>query len=129
MKFFIFAVLLIYSLELQENRRDDCFGILIDRSEFDLHVERINGLYETGKIHKLKDFILSVRIHNTISMNSLNLEALKYNSFDENFVNRYLDQTIKVLGAKVSKGLGFYSKKYDIFIGGPKHRNSYFCFK
>jgi len=104
-----------------------CAGILVAKSEFDKSVDELNKLYTNNASLKRSDYILSVRIYNTIAMNNLINANSEYKTFYEFFSRKYLGQTARALHAKMAKGFCFYSKKYDLFIGGEPHANSIFC--
>lgn len=114
-----------------ETWAQECIGIAIDKAEFDKAVDRINELYEKGDISKVEDFLLSARLYNTLGKNSLVHQDKRYESLRQQFEQKYLRKIVKKLDATISVGMGFYSKKYDIYIGGAQlpHKNSMFCIR
>jgi hypothetical protein len=106
-----------------------CTGIPINTEEFNNSVRKINNLYSSQKIENTEDYILSVRIANTLVIRGLLEESEEYKFFYENFTEKFLMQTVNALGAKLSKGMSYYSRKYDLNIGGEAHSNSIFCLK
>jgi hypothetical protein len=63
-----------------------------------------------------------VKIVNTIELNYLE-DDLSI-SFKHKFYSYFFKLSIKKLNAMEYKGGYYYSKSYDIFIGGPPHENS-----
>lgn len=104
----------------------ECTGIVISKKKFDRLVEHLNSLYEKGGITKKDDYVLSVRVYNTIVTDELK-DKEQYLLFYNNF-NTYFEQTVKFLEAEVSHGMGLYSKKYNVHIGGAQqYAGSVFC--
>jgi hypothetical protein len=106
---------------------EQCAGIVINAADFEKSIDYINDLCVSKKRLSKKDLILSVRVYNTLTMNSMIGTKEKYKLFYNLFSRDYLEQTVKGLGASLSKGMGFYSKRYDIHIGGEPHAKSIFC--
>lgn len=53
-----------------------------------------------------------------------------YRRFDSCFKIHFIEKTINLLNAKLTTGLGYYSKKYDILLGGTlNNRNSLYYIK
>jgi hypothetical protein len=102
-------------------------GIKILVKDFDLKVYESIKLLELNDTVNLniQDIILWVRIYNTISFNQKSGEKLEYMNFVQLF-NLNKNCVIQKLSAKISKGMGFYSKKYNIYLGGIPHYNSQF---
>lgn len=60
-----------------------------------------------------------VRISNTISINSLWEKDNIFLIYKDSLLNSYLDNMTDTLDVKaINRGLGYYSKKYNIDIGG-----------
>lgn len=104
----------------------DSVGIKISQSEFDRKVEY--GLSELSSTNEIviDDYILLVRIYNTIEVNTMQDKKENYEKFIKLFVPVHIEKAEKKLEATVTKGMAYYSKKYDIYIGGRPHNNSMF---
>jgi hypothetical protein len=105
----------------------ECVGIHIKKTDFDMSVDKINVLYSDNKMSAKDDFILSVRIYNTLVMNYMTDSDDRYKIFYDFFSRQYLEKTLTELDASLSRGMAFYSKKYNIYIGGKRDANSMFC--
>jgi hypothetical protein len=103
-------------------------GFLLNIASFEKSVDRLNELYSTNTIRSKKDYILSVRIYNTLTMNHMVEENEKYRLFCDNF-SKKLEGAVKALKASISKGMGYYSKKYNLYFGGHPDKNSMFCLR
>jgi hypothetical protein len=124
---FLFNVVLFLSSLVYPVPQPGCVGIPLSQVEFNNSVDRINELYSSGNISLKRDFILSVRIYNTITLDRMINENERYKLFYDNFTTEYFPKTVEKLKASLSKGMTFYSKKYDLYIGGQRHANSAFC--
>jgi hypothetical protein len=120
--------LLVCFFDFSAVNTTECVGIPIEFSEFDKSVDRLNSLYTTNRIRSKEDYILSVRIYNTLTMNRMLEEKQQYKLFCDNF-SKNLERTVKALNASLSKGMGYYSKKYKLFMGGHPDKNSMFCLR
>jgi hypothetical protein len=76
----------------------------------------------------IEEYILCAKLWNSLYLNGMNTDNEPYRSYLRLFDNNLL-KIIEALEAKLSKGMGHYSKKYNIDIGGSPHPNSYFCIK
>ena len=106
----------------------ECIGIPIDSVDFEKSVDRINELYSSNTIRAKEDFILSVRIYNTLIKNDLVDQKVNYKRLCDHF-SKNLNETVSVLKASISKGMGYYSEKHKIFLGGQPDGNSLFCIR
>ena len=83
--------------------------------------------FKRQKAFTTDEYIDIVRIYNTISLNRLRERDNIFKEFDDIFSKTYLNNIVNIFDAKLSRGLGFYSKKYDIDIGGAApNKNSIF---
>ena len=64
------------------------------------------------------DYVNIVVISNTIAVYRLEKEDVVFKTFQNLFDFNWLDKCVSRLEAEESWGLGFYSKKYDLIIGG-----------
>ncbi len=72
------------------------------------------------------DHLTSVRILNTIQANKLSDKDDRYEKYIELYRLEYMQQSVSKLEATLTKGMSWYSKKHDIYIGGKPHKNSQF---
>lgn len=76
-----------------------------------------------------KSIILNTKIYNTIYSYNLSNDG-DFKLFNTEFENEYLIKNIKLLDCKPSLGMGLYSKKFKLYIGGAKFiKNNYFVIK
>ena len=99
-------------------------GIEISSTEFNCELDKYIVYMDSCDNLKIQDFIIIARIYNTIEMNNLNDTKESYKIFINKFTSKYLNLVIKGLEATLTKGMCYYSKKYDLFIGGEPHNNS-----
>ena len=70
--------------------------------------------------------ITMVRLYNTIGYCFSDSSDATLKSFMDVYWNNYLQQCVSQLNAKLSKGMGFYSKEHNLYIGGPDDIGSRF---
>jgi len=70
------------------------------------------------------EHITLVRIWNTIQANKLSDKQATFKRYTEQYRTTYMPQAIAKLEASLTKGMSWYSQKYDIYIGGIPHENS-----
>ena len=122
------TLLIVCLSNLTDSKKIDCVGIPIAYEDFEKSVDRLNALYSNNHIRSKEDFILSVRVYNTLTMNHMVNDNEKHKQFCD-FFTKKLERTIRALRASISKGMGYYSKKYNIYLGGHPDANSMFCLK
>ncbi len=108
----------------------DTFGIPIGEIEFRLIV--VNELekmkIDTSSVNISTDeAIVMVRIFNTLNVyremrvkNAPN----NYGAFYEIFFKKYFFKIVKIIDGKIAKGMSYYSKKFNLYVGGFEHQNS-----
>lgn len=74
-------------------------------------------------------YIEIIKLYNTISWNDGTLENEKFKNFYNLVRTEILSVAIHKLNARLSTGMGYYSKKYDLRIGGSMNSNSYFTIR
>ena len=114
--------------EIQKGR--DSIGILIKKEDFDSIFLYYSSYVKTINKNKLSinDCIEITKLYNTIGFNSLGLIDSSYSKF-VHFVDEYLYiEIFKKLEAQLSIGGGLYSKKYNVYIGGIRDKNSIYRF-
>lgn len=79
---------------------------------------------KSNNVPSVEQSILLSRIFNTISMNNKLLEIEQCKDFQSVFLKQYAAKCANILDAKLTKGLAYYSSKYDIYIGGAPNENS-----
>lgn len=72
------------------------------------------------------DYLTMVRIYNTIQSNKLSEKQQMCKEFAELFQSQYVSKAISSLEASLTKGMAWYSQKYNVYIGGRPHENSQF---
>lgn len=73
-----------------------------------------------------EEHVTLVRLLNTIQSNKLENKQEKFKKFTELYRLEYMSQSISTLEATLTKGMAWYSKAHDIYIGGKPHQNSQF---
>jgi hypothetical protein len=85
------------------------------------------GQFTMQKKFSIDEYIDIVRAYNTIGLNRLREKDSVFVKYDELFLKNHLSDVAKLFEATISKGMGFYSKKYDLDIGGAApNANSFF---
>ena len=85
--------------------------------------ERISFIIEKDTMN-IDDAIDMVRLFNTISHNEDLQKNENNKSYLKLFFGHYSEASAKLLKALPTKGMAYYSKDFDIYIGGPPHSNS-----
>jgi hypothetical protein len=105
---------------------DDDIGIKISEKEFNALLDKYSKLLKLGDTMNVQDYIIMVRLSNTIGLQYFKNKNKKYEEFDKLFRNqKYIGLAIKKLEAR-QVSMCYYSEKYDLFIGsdGVPHENS-----
>ena len=98
-------------------------GIPISQTKFDSLIDISIKLLETSSNNITREeFLIMIRLFNTIDV--FNLTGNRYKKFRNLFFPNYVDRASKSINAKLWKGMSYYSKEYDIYIGGRPHSNS-----
>lgn len=96
-------------------------------SEFEKRIIQYKSLNLSEDTISIELAIDMVRICNTIAYSkTLNANELYYN-FVKYFYTECIDIVAKKIEAIPSRGLSYYSKKYNLYIGGSIHMNSKYC--
>lgn len=99
----------------------DSIGIQITAIEFNLLVIDKCQKIRTGNILTLDDKMSIIRIVNTIAENN-NSDSCYLDVRD--FYVRNFELLVSDFEADLSKGGAYYSKKYNLYMGGKPHANS-----
>lgn len=131
MKKIIILFLLNFICAISINAQSpDTFGIPIGEIEFRLIVA--NQL-EKMKIDTFSvnistdEAIVMVRIFNTLNVyRDMRVKDApnNYGAFYEIFFKKYFFIIVKIIDGKIAKGMSYYSKKLNLYIGGLEHQNS-----
>ena len=110
-----------------ENRKIDTLGIPMSAEQFDSLAGIILIKFQSFDDSKsLKDDIIFIRVINTIHFERLIDKSNKYDSLNNLFFKKYLNKIVDITDAKISIGMSYYSKKYDLQIGGKKTENNFY---
>ena len=90
------------------------------------HHKIMNGILESKDSLSSEEAIILIKIENTLSYGvakfigkkQFEIRKEKYRSFDSCFQIDFIRRVIVKTEGTVSVGLGYYSKKYDIMLGG-----------
>ena len=105
----------------------DSLGIPISSHQFDSLVQGLlNRFRSDTSVANIENDLQLVKVYNTIGFNFLQDNKDIYNEYFILFNTKYLDRIVKVLNAKMTKGLSYYSRQYDLQIGGWKTRNNFY---
>ena len=103
--------------------------IQMDYGEFRKLVLKYLDLMKANTSLTFDDYVTMVRIWNTIELQRLGPRDRDLQNYAKVFFSDYLERASKELNCVVSKGMSFYSPKYDLYIGGKPHPNSEFELK
>jgi len=93
-------------------------GISIGTQEFRGLVEKYMGLMEAAAEMTIEDYIIMVRLWNTIDVYRLAPTDELYQRYSAAFFPAFVEPISKALNTLPTKGMALYSKEYDIYIGG-----------
>ncbi len=114
----------------------DTFGIPIGETEFRLIVanelEKMKMVTSSMYI-STDEAIVMTRIFNTLNVyREMRVKDApnNYGAFYEIFFRKYFFKIVEIIDGKIAKGMSYYSKKFNLYIGGLEHQNSqYFILK
>lgn len=92
-------------------------GIEIEQSSFDSLCAAIMA-YDSSHCLSREEAIVAIRVSNTIEKDSILTESFYHIQLFKKIHKNYFDRIIEILEFKVGIGLCYYSKIYDIRIGG-----------
>jgi hypothetical protein len=105
----------------------DTFGIRISIKQFDsLTQYLLVKFHSDSSLKSMEDYLQIVRVGNTIVFDQMEDNNKSYNELYYLYGRKYMPTIAKVLDAEISIGLSFYSKKYDLLIGGRKTKNNFY---
>lgn len=114
-------------LTAQANAQKKCNKQMISIKQFDSLVQKYINTISIDKIDTTMAFELA-RIYNTIEWENMSNEECK--TFIAIYNKQYYYDVISLLEAKRWKGGSYYSKKFNITIGGvPQENSRYFITK
>jgi hypothetical protein len=88
-------------------------------------LHRLSNIYlEDNNEFTASDYISMTKIYNTLSINDSLLKLKYFMDFYGHYKNIYLFKCIEILEMHIGKGMCYYSKKYNIYIGGPLKPNN-----
>lgn len=121
------SLLLIYCLLpcLVSNSQDTVSIEQFDSLVVQQHIKMENILNSRDTLMS-EEAVILIKIENTIlygvekfiGMDEFNDRKKKYINFDSCFSLHFIKKVIMKLDARISYGLGWYSEKYDIMLGG-----------
>jgi hypothetical protein len=100
-------------------------GLPISREEFKHRLHRYSAALDDGSKLTPEDIVEMVRLYNTIAWK--HDESPEAAAFSARFDAAEVDRARDLLGMTLSKGMGFYSNEYDLYLGGVPHANSMFA--
>ena len=94
-------------------------GIPINKTDFDKKISKYLKMMMYGSKFNAKDYMDMARVYNTIGW-SFETPSGNYRLFYDAFLVVYTRPAVKELNAGISKGMSYYSGKYNLYIGdGP----------
>lgn len=99
-------------------------GIEILKQNFNNKVDTYINIMSSEDTITLQDYINMVRVYNTLEMRNLVSQQKTYMEFMKLFTTKYLELAAKKLESTLTKGMCYYSQKYNLYIGGKPHENS-----
>jgi hypothetical protein len=112
--------------EERQRALKDSLGIVIPAHQFDSLVGFLLIKFKDSSEKKIEDYILLVKVGNTIAFDQLFDSCRECNELYNLYLFKYMKTIAKVTDATISIGLSYYSKKYDLQIGGVRTKNNYF---
>lgn len=97
----------------------------IGKTEFEKLVSVYTEYTGNNDTLSFEDIVIMIRLYNTITHDTLlNKSDGNYAGFTKVFMLQFAEVAAKRIEAYPTKGMAYYSKKYDLYIGGPPHANS-----
>ena len=111
----------------QNNMSLSTDSLKISQKTFDEKLLSYYDLMKESKDIGVDTMIDICRVYNTLGFEGLeSKETSLYKDFSKLFFDEYMDRAVKMLEATLSRGMGYYSKKYNIDIGGtPRPGSAY----
>ena len=66
----------------------------------------------------------AVRFYNSLTHDVVLPRNSNLKIYTQLFFEKYSEQAVQKLKGVLTKGMAYYSKEYDLYIGGPRHTNS-----
>lgn len=82
-------------------------------------------MQKLNSVKNVNEAVEIVRLYNTISFNPKIKESIR-NTYTKLFFDFYLVEIVRILNASPTIGMAYYSKEYDLYIGGIPHKNSHY---
>jgi hypothetical protein len=108
------------------SKNQDSLGINMPVTKFDSLVEKMINKFSTSSTKSIEDYIVITRIVNTIAFEWLFDKKKDYEEIYNMYHATILKDAVKITNAKLSKGMSYYSRKYDLQIGGSKTKNNFY---
>ena len=106
-------------------------GIAIKDSVFDKMVITYIEMMKNHDMPTVGNAIDMIRICNTIELDRLSKSKEIYSKYEEHFIPIYIKIAGETLDGEPSLGMAYYSRKYNIWIGGiptdESYANSIYC--
>jgi hypothetical protein len=99
----------------------------IGKLEFEYLIKNEFDLMQKNDSLTIEKAIIRIRIYNTIAHNTNLQLAEDYKQYNAIFFEKYIEKSAQILEALPSRGMSYYSKKYNLYIGGIPHKNSQYC--
>ena len=128
-------VIFYFNLSLYAQEELKHIPIPITKRTFDHLVDSLYTKMNANDCLATDDYKTIIRICNTISVdrmysNSKDSKINRYDKFEAVYESKHREKSIALLELNVvTKGLGLYSKKYDIYYGGSYEPSSYTMYK
>lgn len=115
------------SIEKLRMIRDSSLGIVISQQKFDSVADSLLVKFGSDSTEKkIDDYLQLIRVGNTIAFNVHSDTAKKYKDLLNLYLFKYMNKIAKLTDASISVGFSYYSRKYDIQIGGIKTKNNFY---
>ena len=120
------SILIIYVFLAFTSLSQDTLTINQFNSLVSQHHKKMKNILELKDSLTTDDAIILIKIENTlhngiektIGLKDFKASKKEYTSFDSCFVLYYTKKVIKKVEAEATTGFGYYSKKYNILLGG-----------
>jgi hypothetical protein len=116
-----------HAIEKRARLADSSFGVVISAHQFDYLVKTLLTKFESDTSEKkIKDYLLLIKVGNTIEFDHLFDSSREFKELNDLYLYKYMKKIVQLTDATLSYDYSYYSKKYDIQIGGVKTKNNFY---
>ena len=109
-------LLLMLNLNVKAQTIVDTNKFAITKLKFDSIVNSGNNIMKNNYDIDVDEALVFVKVTNTIIINQMDTLSNKYLLYLKSFRKGYNSKCVEILDASPTKGMGYYSKKYDVYF-------------